>query len=612
MTINISRRNALIGAGSCTTLALLGSNANAANSLIAGMGVRTIVDQIANQILRDSPETCTSFAIAPKAVGGPYVGKVSDRSWAAEIKRNSMVKGWISTLERVPTNSLEFTDLLTQKIALSSAKYSQAAAKFGYGEAGYGSPNPYIVSQLTGVYVGFPDFMASQHPVKTKEDAEGWLMRLQGFAKQMKDETLRVEKDALKGVIPPKFILTTALKQLNSSIADKNPVLVSTLETKAKAAKLDSKTYKTKANAIYTTQILPAYKSLAKLFEKLSKVATDDAGVWKLPNGDEYYKTALAYWTTTNKTPDEVHELGKKLVESLGIEIDAGLKQLGYADGTIAQRMDKLSKDPRYVYANNATGKAKLLADINGMVKDIYAQLPNAFATLPKAGLEVKRVPEYTEAGAPGGYYNSPAPDGSRPGAYYINLRDTAAWPSWSLKTLTYHEGVPGHHHQIALAQEAQGLPFLRSKMLWFGAYGEGWALYSETVADELGMYKNDPAGRIGYLQSMAFRAARCVVDTGLHAKKWTRQQAIDYMHEATGDTIESIATEVERYCVWPGQATCYMVGRVKIMELREKAKMAMGDKFNLKTFHDKVLLEGAMPLDVLESVIDKYIATGA
>lgn len=614
MKVNISRREAIIGAGSFSAFSFLAACQTvpaAAAKMMMGKGAIGLSNRIAYDILKDSPETCTSFNVPVKFVGS-YVGRVADRSQASEDRLNAMVADWIEQLEALPTNGVSRNELLTRNIALSAGKYSHAAAKFGYGDAGYGSPNPYIVSQLTGVYVGFPDFMASKHQIKTKEDAEGWISRMEGFAKQMADENARMMADAKKGVVPPKFIIETALKQLKSSIGGQvsDNVLITSLIEKAGEAKLDKAAYGAKATDIFTQKILPQYRSLITNLEKLNETASNDAGVWKLPNGDEYYKTALAYWTTTDKTPDEVHELGKSLVASLGKEIDAGLRELGYTDGTIAQRMDSFSKDPRYTYPNTNDGKKKLLEDINLMVKDIYAKLPEAFATLPKAGLEVKRVPEYTEAGAPGGYYQQPAPDGTRPGAYYINLRDTAAWPKWSLPTLTYHEGVPGHHHQIALAQEAKDLPFLRSKMLWFGAYGEGWALYSETVADELGMYKNDPAGRIGYLQSMAFRAARCVVDTGIHAKKWTKQQAIDYMHEATGDTIESIATEIERYCVWPGQATCYMVGRVKIMELRDKAMKAMGDKFNLKKFHDLVLLEGPMPLDVLEGVIDEWIKT--
>lgn len=614
MNIKISRREAILGATSLSAFSFLSgceTIKSAAAEMMMGKGAIGLSNKIAFDILKDSPENCTTFNVPVKYVGS-YVGRVSDRSQAAEDKRNALVGDWIKKLESLPTNSVSRNELMTRNIALSAGKYAHSAAKFNYGDAGYGSPNPYIISQLTGVYVGFPDFMVSQHNIKTKEDADGWISRMEGFAKQMADENARMMADASEGVVPPKFIIETALKQLRASMSGKTSenVLISSLVEKANKANLEGAAYGDKAAKIFEGQILPQYKAIIANLEKLNENSSMDAGVWKLPKGDEYYKTALAYWTTTDKTPDEVHEMGKSLVVSLGKEIDAGLRQLGYADGTIAERMDKFSKDPRFTYPNTNEGKKKLLEDINLMLKDVYAKLPEAFATLPKAGLEVKRVPEYTEAGAPGGYYQQPAPDGSRPGAYYINLRDTAAWPKWSLPTLTYHEGVPGHHHQIALAQEAKDLPFLRSKMLWFGAYGEGWALYSETVADELGLYNNDPAGRIGYLQSMAFRAARCVVDTGMHAKKWTKQQAIDYMHEATGDTIESIATEIERYCVWPGQATCYMVGRVKIMELREKAKKAMGDKFNLKKFHDLVLLEGPMPLDVLEGVIDEWIKT--
>lgn len=607
MTIEISRRQALFGATALGAIGLLTSCNFGGDQTDA---LRTLIDKITNDMLKDSPEACTSFAIPAAQVGGPYVGKVSDRTKAAETARNAMVEGWIKDLEKINPRNLKGTDVLTHAITLSAAKYSHDASKFGYGDAGYGSPNPYSVSQLTGVYVGFPDFMASQHEIKTAEDADGWLSRLEGFAKQMGDEIARMEEDAGKGVVPPDFIIDTALKQLHTFVETpaKDNVLITSLISKANEAKLDGKSYGDRATAILTDKILPQYTALIAEFDKLRQNAKPDAGVWKLPQGDDYYKTALAYWTTTSKTPDEVHEIGKSIVEDVSKQMDEGLKALGYTEGSVPERMDKLTKDPKYTYENTDAGRAKLLGDINGMVEAMRARLPESFATLPKAALEVRRVPVYTEAGAPGGYYMQPAPDGSRPGAYYINLRDTAAYPKWALPTLTYHEGIPGHHDQISLAQEAQGLPYLRSKLLWFGAYGEGWAVYSETLADEMGMYKDDPAGRIGYLQSIAFRAARCVVDTGMHSKRWTKQQAIDYMHEATGDTIDSITTEIERYCVWPGQACCYMIGRVKILELREKAKQELGDKFDLKKFHDKVLLEGPMPLDVLESVINDWV----
>ncbi|KAF0183305.1 MAG: hypothetical protein FD163_2422 [Hyphomonadaceae bacterium] len=609
MNFSISRRKALLGASAIGATTLLASC-----NLLQGDqtdALKALIDKISNDILKDSPETCTSLVIPPAQVGGPYIGRVSDRSKAAETARNTMVAGWIDELEKINPRNLKGTDVLSHSIALTSAKYSHDAAKFGFGDAGYGSPNPYVISQLTGAYVGFPDFMASQHEIKDQADADGWLSRLEGFAKQISDETSRMVEDVGKGVVPPNFIIETALKQLNTfkSTAVNESVLVTSLISKANAAHLDGAALGARATTIMNEKILPVYGNLIAELEKLKTTSTADAGVWKLPQSADYYKTALAYWTTTAKTPDEIHELGKSIGADMTKQMDEGLKALGHSEGSVGTRMAKLSEDPQYVYPNTDAGKATLLADINKLVVAMQAKLPEAFATLPKAPLEVKRVPVYTEAGAPGGYYQSPAPDGSRPGAYYINLRDTAAWPKWSLPTLTYHEGIPGHHDQISLAQEATGLPFLRSKLLWFGAYGEGWALYSETLADEMGAYANDAAGRLGYLQSMAFRAARLVVDTGLHHKRWTRQQAIDYMVEATGDTVDSITTEVERYCVWPGQACSYMIGRVEIMALREKAKTELGDKFDLKIFHDKILLEGPMPLAVLAQVIDEWIA---
>jgi uncharacterized protein (DUF885 family) len=601
--MKLTRRGALLGAGSLGAGAMLwGCTGRDA----ASPALKTVIDNITTTMLKDSPETCTSLTVPEALAGGPYMGRVSDMSAAAETQRNQWVAGWISELEKIKPDSLNASDKITHGVVLSSSRYAAAAAPMGYGTAGYGSPNPYLLSQLTGSYVGIPDFLDSQHVVKTKSDADAWISRVEGFAGQMGHEVERVKADAAKGVIPPDFIIDRALGQLRTFLKTpaKETVLVAGLIRKAKESGLDSVALGDACAKIVAEKVLPAYQSQVALMEDLRTKANSDAGVWKLPQGEAYYQAATGYWTTTKMTADEIHNLGQDLVKSLGGEMDAGLKTLGMTQGSVGARMAALGKDPKYLYANNDSGKAQLIADLNVQMAKLKTRLPEVFATLAKADCEVKRVPAYTEAGAPGGYYQAPAPDGSRPGAYYINLRDTAAWPKWSLPTLTYHEAQPGHHLQIALAQEAQGLPFLRSKMLWFGAYGEGWALYAEQLADELKMYEGDVAGRLGYLQSAAFRAARLVVDTGLHSKKWTKDQAVNFMVEATGDTRDSIVTEVERYCVWPGQATSYMVGKVDILRLRELAKADLGDKFDLKAFHDKVLLEGPMPLDVLGDVI--------
>jgi uncharacterized protein (DUF885 family) len=607
--MNLTRRGALLGAGSLGASAMLWGCGGAGASSPA---LKTVIDNITTTMLKDSPETCTSLTVPEALAGGPYIGRVSDMSAAAETQRNAWVKGWITELEKIKPESLSGSDKITHAVVLSSSRYAAAAAPMGYGSAGYGSPNPYLLSQLTGSYVGMPDFLDSQHPVKTQADADAWLSRVEGFAGQMGHEVERVKADVAKGVIPPNFIIDRTLGQLRTFLKTpaKETVLVAGLMRKAKEAGLDSEALGTACAKIVAEKVLPAYQSQVALMEDMRTKSNSDAGVWKLPQGEAYYQAATGYWTTTKMTADEIHQLGQDLVKSLGSEMDAGLKTLGMSQGSVGARMAALGKDPKYLYPNTDAGKEQLIKDINAQMDTLKSRLPEVFATLAKADCDVKRVPPYTEAGAPGGYYQSPAPDGSRAGAYYINLRDTAAWPKWALPTLTYHEAQPGHHLQVALAQEAEGLPFLRSKMLWFGAYGEGWALYAEQLADELKMYEGDVAGRLGYLQSAAFRAARLVVDTGLHAKKWTKDQAVNFMVEATGDTRDSIVTEIERYCVWPGQATSYMVGKTDIVRLREAAKTALGAKFDLKAFHDKVLLEGPMPLDVLGNVIGDWQAS--
>jgi uncharacterized protein (DUF885 family) len=305
---------------------------------------------------------------------------------------------------------------------------------------------------------------------------------------------------------------------------------------------------------------------------------------------------------------EEVHRLGRDRVADLSAQADAILKKQGMTKGSVAERMRALGKDPRFLYPNTDEGKAKLIAELNAQMQAIQARLPEAFGRLPKAKAEIRRVPADIEDGATGGYYQVPALDGSRPGAYYINLRDTAENPSWTLPTLTYHEASPGHHHQIALAQEATGIPRLR-RLPAYSVYTEGWGLYAEQLADEMGVYENDPWGRLGYLQSYMFRAARLVADTGLHHYRWTREQGIKYYNETLGTPEPSNITEIERYCVWPGQATSYMVGQTQWVAIREKAKAALGAKFDLRAFHDTALSAGAMPIEVLASLIERWTA---
>ena len=331
--------------------------------------------------------------------------------------------------------------------------------------------------------------------------------------------------------------------------------------------------FSTRAEAIVRDEVLPAYQRQIEALRAVRGGAVHDAGIWRLPQGEERYATALRSNTTTSMNADEIHTMGVELVNSINAEMDAILKAQGLTRGTVAERMGTLNTRPDQLYPNTDPGREQLLRDLNAQVETIRARMPEFFGVQAQAALDIKRVPAYTEAGAPGGYYNGAALDGSRPGAYYINLRDTAEVPKYTLPTLTYHEGIPGHHWQISIQQESQGLPFIRSALLGFNAYAEGWGLYAEQFADEIGMYAEDPFGKLGYLQSAAFRASRLVVDTGMHAKRWSREQAIDSMVAATGNDRTSTITEIERYAVWPGQATAYMVGRQALVRMRETAK---------------------------------------
>jgi uncharacterized protein (DUF885 family) len=353
--------------------------------------------------------------------------------------------------------------------------------------------------------------------------------------------------------------------------------------------------------------VYPALDRQTALVQEMRGKASHDAGVWKLPNGDQYYADSVLFWTTSTMSPADIHATGLEVVADYTARIDAEMNKLGLTGGTVGQRLRKMYEDPKFQYPNTDAGKEQLLADLNKRVRAVRARLPEYFATLPKAELIIKRVPKATEAGSPGGYYNNGSLDGKRPGMYYINLRNTAEVPSWTLGTLTYHEGIPGHHLQLSIQQETN-LPLIR-KVSFFSAYLEGWALYSEQLADEMGMYDGDPWGRIGYMHDAMFRGVRLVVDSGLHAMKWSREQAVKYYTDSLGDPKASAITEVERYCVWPGQACAYMLGKLEILKLREKAKAALGTKFDIRQFHDAVLLGGAMPLAILDRRIDNYIA---
>ncbi len=476
--------------------------------------------------------------------------------------------------------------------------------------AGGSVQSPYVVSQLVGAYHDLPDFLDTQHEMKTAADAEAYIARLIALSTVMDQELERIQHDAKLGVVPPDFIIDKTLVQMQAFLdtpAEK-AVLVTSLVRRAGEAGLKGD-FGVRASAIYAGKILPALSRQAEHFKAARKTAVHDAGVARLPKGGDYYALALKNYTTSSMSPAQLHQTGLQLVAELNVGIDKALQAQGMKDGTVGQRLAAMMADPKFLYPNTDAGKDTLLADLNKKVAVVQAKLPQYFGALPKTKVEIRRVPKAIEAGAPGGYYQPGTLDGSRAGAYYINLRDTAEMPSWSLPTLTYHEAIPGHHLQLTLAQEMKDLPLIR-KIVFFSGYGEGWALYAEQLAVEMGMYDQDPFGHIGQMKDAMFRAVRLVVDSGMHAQGWSREKAVDYYVETLGEKRSAAITEIERYCVWPGQACSYMVGKLTWLRLRAQAKTALGPKFDLRRFHDAGLLSGALPLDVLEQVIGRYVST--
>ena len=571
----------------------------------AAAKLNALLDDFMQRNLKRSPETATGLGLDKGALAGEK-SLLDDRSLAASAAdklENFTRQKELSAIDRRALTGMDAVNY--DVVAYVQDVQAEADKQFHYGGSGSGAP--YIVSQLSGAYQQVPDFLDTQHSIETKADAEAYLARVAAFAKAMDQETEQVRHDAGLGVIPPDFVIDTTLKQMKSFAdtgADK-ATLVSSIATRAKAKGIDGD-WAARATKLYDGEVLPAlHRQMAEL-TSLRARATHEAGVAHLPQGEAYYRTSLKNWTTSDLSPAEVHRQGLEQVKLLNARLDEAFKAQGMTKGAPWERLRAIFKDPKFLYPDTDAGKAKLIGDLNLKVQAVQAKLPAWFGTLPKAKVEIRRVPPAIEAGASSNYQAGTL-DGSRPGAYYIVLRDTAEDPSWLMPTLTYHESIPGHHLQGSIQRETD-LPLIR-KQIWFSAYGEGWALYAEQLAEEMGMYATDPWGRIGYLHDALLRAARMVIDTGLHSQGWTREQAIKYFVENQGDPDSAAISEVERYCVWPGQACSYMVGKLDLLRLRAKAKAALGARFDIRKFHDVVLLSGPMPLKVLDKRVDDYIA---
>lgn len=557
-----------------------------------------------DQDIDESPETATNLGLDRGARAG-LASRLSDQSEAAwRDERAQAAERWRVFRAFGGTDGLSEAGKVNHAVAAFRTETAAGGASFDYGSTmGGGRMGPYVVNQLTGAYFTVPDFLDNQHRVEDREGADAFLSRLSAFAPSVDAETQRIRADAGKGVVPPDFIIDLTTGQLRALAAQAAPdmAMVRSLERKASALGLSG--YGDRAARLVETEVKPALARQIAAFEALRPTAVHEAGVTRrLPDGEAFYAHALKHWTTTTLTADQIHAIGLEQVAEITASIDAILKAQGLTQGTVGQRIDALNKDPAQLYAETDEAKAQLIADLNRQVQALQPLLPRVFGHLPRSGVEVRRVPPAIQAGAPGGYYQGPPLDGSRPGAYYINLREAKNWPRFSLPTLTYHEASPGHHLQVALQRENTGLPQYR-RANGFSAYNEGWALYAEAVAaDDLDVYVQDPLGRVGFLMSYLFRAVRLVVDTGMHAKGWSREQAVDYMVASGAKPVGAANSEINRYASMPGQACAYKIGHTVIARLR--AEQAAKPGFDLRAFHDKVLVNGSVPLAVLEGLI--------
>jgi len=604
----LNRRELLIGgaaAGLAPSLPAFADQAAPAR-LSESAKLRALFDEFFQQHLLRSPELATSLGLDKGDLAG-LKRRLCERSPAAVARNAADTERRLNELRSIDRAALPGPDAVSYDTVLFTTEVrNEGDRSFNYG--GGGSGEPYVLSQLSGSYREVPDFLDTKHRIDTVDDAEAYLARLDEFARLMDEELELARHDVGVGVAPPDFAIDKALVQMQAFLgtpADK-ATLVQSLVRRAGAKNLPGD-WAGRAEAAYVGKILPALDRQAAYLAELRGSAVHLAGVGRLPEGADYYRVSLKESTTSTLSPDELHEQGRALVAELSAQIGAMLDTQGVAGGvSVGRRLAALRADPKFLYDNTDAAKEKLIADLNAKVAAVREKLPAYFGALPKAGVEIRRIPKEIEAGSPGGYYEPGSLDGARPGAYYINLRDTAELARWKLPTLTYHESIPGHHLQITLANEMPDLPLIR-KTTWFSSYGEGWALYAEQLAVEMGMYDDDPLGRVGQLQAALFRAVRLVVDTGLHARDWSRERAIAYFVDALGENESVAVTEIERYCVWPGQACSYMVGKLTWLRLRDEAKRKLGAKFDLRAFHDAGLLSGSVPLSVLERVIGDY-----
>lgn len=570
------------------------------------LSINIFFETVFLKVILDDPELLSQLRLLETVGIHSHNDELTDVSPARDLEQAEFARNNLATLRRYDRAGLD-----------AGQQLSYDVLEWFIANGVDGEPwmfHDYPVNQLFGIQNNLPTFMVTTHQIRDAETARDYVARLNKFPWKFGQalEGLKLREE--KGVLPPKFTVEKVLTEMRGFVqaAPEDHLLYTHLRDAL--SKLDGISETDRSEILQDGRqavagsVLPAYQSLIAYFEGMQSKVTASNGVWALPDGDRYYAWCVKRHTTTDLAPEQVHRIGLDEVGRIELEMDAILRAQGYARGTVGQRLAQLSVEPRFLYPDTEDGRLQILADYQAIIDDISKGLEPYFALKPVMGVRVDRIPKFKEKTAPGAYYDAPPMDGSRPGVFYANLRDVKEIYRWSMRTLSYHEAVPGHHFQIAIAQELKGIPTFR-KLGLFTAYSEGWALYAERLAKELG-YQENPFDDLGRLQAEMFRAVRLVVDTGMHHKRWTREHAIDYMRAKTGNPEGDVVAEIERYLVMPGQALAYKMGMLKILELRELTKRELGPAFNLRDFHNVVLGNGALPLTVLQARVQDYIAS--
>jgi len=557
------------------------------------------------QVALESPEMLSSIHVLEQFGIKGHNAKLDDDSIAAGDRLFDHLKESREILLTYEDEDLSEGDIMSKRIALNMMDMLSEAEKFRF--------HNYPLNQMFGVQSSFPSFMESTHQVHSVRDAEDYVSRLSQVGRKFGQVLDGLRHREELGVLPPQFVVTKVLEEMRNFVATpaEEGILMVSLVDKMKEAGLpepDQQRIALQARAEIDNTVYPAYGRFIEYFEVLDDKVSENNGVWALPDGDEFYRLAMRLFTTTDYSPEFIHEFGLSEVERLQSEILDILQTEGWdvSEG-FESAIAELAESPSFYYSDSGEGREQILADYQAILDEISEGLEPYFDVMPEAGLEVQRIPEFKEKTSPGAYYQPPAMDGSRLGVFYANLYDIKATPRYGMRTLAYHEGIPGHHFQLAIQQQQKELPFFR-RVIPAIAYSEGWALYAEQLAWELG-FQDDPYDNIGRLQAELFRAVRLVVDTGIHHMRWNRERAIDYMISNTGMAESDVIAEIERYFIMPGQALAYKVGMTKLQELRKLARAELGDKFDIRKFHNVVLTNVSVPLDILEDIVLQYIA---